>query len=514
MSSRLSSGLSFCLSSFSRVRFSPASSPLSFRYIFSSSSFFSSSSVGDYYDVAIVGGGPAGYVAAIKAAQLGFKTICVEKRKTLGGTCLNVGCIPSKALLNISQKFYELQHDFPKMGINVAQGSIDVQVMQNQKLKNVKGLTGGIEFLFKKNKVEHVKGTGRLVSGTRIDVDGQTIEAKNIIIATGSESSPMPGGAIEMADEKVIVTSTGALSLTQVPNKMVVIGGGVIGLELGSVWRRLGAEVDVVEFLDRICPTLDSEIGKSFQKVLEKQGFKFHLGTKVTGADVREKGATVHAEPVKGGDRISLEADVVLLSVGRRPCTEGLGLTELGILTDKAGRIIVDEEFRIPNLPSVRAIGDVIHGPMLAHKAEEDGIACAELIAGHGAGHVNYHTVPSVVYTHPEVAGVGYTEDQLKDQGVSYGKGVFPFAANSRARTTDDADGLVKILVEKSSDKLLGGWIIGPHAGELIAELVLALEYGASAEDVARTCHAHPTLSEAVKEACMVASSGKAIHFS
>eukprot|EP00922_Rhytidocystis_sp_ex-Travisia-forbesii_P007308 GHVS01010637.1.p1 GENE.GHVS01010637.1~~GHVS01010637.1.p1 ORF type:complete len:503 (+),score=86.43 GHVS01010637.1:21-1529(+) len=479
-----------------------------------SSCSFSSSAM---YDVAIVGGGPGGYVASIKAAQMGLKTVCVEKRGKLGGTCLNVGCIPSKALLNISHKYHEMLHDFPKMGIEVNGGHIDVAKMLKQKEKAVTGLTAGIEFLFKKNKVDYVKGSARLTSGTSLEAtcsDGstQTINSANIIIATGSEPSPIPGGCIQNADEKIIVTSTGALSLEKVPKKLVIIGAGVIGLELGSVWSRLGAEVEVVEFMDRICPSLDAEVGKMFQKLLQKQGIKFHLNAKVTGATVRADGATVTAEPVKGGDQISLDADVVLLSVGRRPYTEGLGLKELNIQTDKAGRVIVDEQYCVPDMPSIRAIGDVIHGPMLAHKAEEDGIACVELIAGKGAGHVNYHTVPSVVYTHPEVAGVGYTEEQLKDQGISYCKGVFPFAANSRARTNDDCDGMVKILVDKSTDKMLGGWIIGPNAGELIAEVVLALEYGASSEDVARTCHAHPTLSEAVKEACMMAS-GKAIHF-
>eukprot|EP00922_Rhytidocystis_sp_ex-Travisia-forbesii_P018910 GHVS01028080.1.p1 GENE.GHVS01028080.1~~GHVS01028080.1.p1 ORF type:complete len:517 (+),score=87.09 GHVS01028080.1:157-1707(+) len=499
---------SFPSSSSSFLHFLPTCCPLL-------SCRFSSSSA--MYDVAIIGGGPGGYVASIKAAQMGLKTVCVEKRGTLGGTCLNVGCIPSKALLNISHKYHEMKHDFPKMGIKVDGGYVDINTMLKQKQKAVSGLTAGIEFLFKKNKVDYVKGSARLTSGTSLEVtalDGatNTINSANIIIATGSEPSPMPGGSIQTADEKIIVTSTGALSLEKVPKKLVIIGAGVIGLELGSVWNRLGAEVVVVEFLDRICPSLDAEVGKMFQKLLQKQGFKFHLNTKVTGATVRADGATVTAESVQNGEQILLDADVVLLSVGRRPYTEGLGLKELEIQTDKAGRVIVDDQFCVPGMASVRAIGDVIQGPMLAHKAEEDGIACVELIAGKGAGHVNYHTVPSVVYTHPEVAGVGYTEEQLKDQGIVYTKGIFPFAANSRARTNDDADGMVKMLADKSTDKLLGGWIIGPNAGELIAEVVLALEYGASSEDVARTCHAHPTLSEAVKEACMMAC-GKAIHF-
>jgi len=464
----------------------------------------------------VIGGGPGGYVAAIKGGQLGLKTVCIEKRGSLGGTCLNVGCIPSKALLNISHKYHEAVHDFQKMGIEVDNLRFDFDKIMGQKVKAVTGLTKGIEGLFKRNKVDYIVGTGKISGATEVTVDKneggtEKVSAKNILIATGSEPSPMPGGAVQI-DEKVVVSSTGALSLTQVPKHLVVVGAGVIGLELGSVYARMGAEVTVVEFLDRITPSVDLEISKTFQKILTKQGFKFLLGHKVVGADVRGDGAAVHIEPAKGGDKTSIEADVVLVAVGRRPFTEGLGLQDLGIEMDKLGRVKVDEEFKVPNFPSIRAIGDVIEGPMLAHKAEEDGIAAVELIAGQGPGHVNYNTIPGVVYTHPEVAGVGKTEEELKESGVKYKKGAFPFAANSRARTNDDFDGTVKILTDAATDKLLGAWMIGPNAGELIAEVVLAMEYGAASEDIGRTCHAHPTLSEAVKEACMAAY-GKPIHF-
>eukprot|EP00386_Alphamonas_edax_P012435 GDKI01038842.1.p1 GENE.GDKI01038842.1~~GDKI01038842.1.p1 ORF type:complete len:505 (-),score=149.19 GDKI01038842.1:185-1699(-) len=477
--------------------------------------FFSAGGSADY-DLAVIGGGPGGYVAAIKAAQLGLKTVCVEKRGALGGTCLNVGCIPSKALLNISHKYHEAEHDFKKMGIEVDNLHYDFGKIMGQKEKAVTGLTKGIEGLFKKNKVDYVKGHGKFKSSNELEVSlneggSQSIKAKHYLIATGSEPSPMPGGALK-ADEKVVVTSTGALALKSVPKRMIVVGGGVIGLELGSVYKRLGSEVEVVEFMDRICPGMDMEIGKAFNKVLEKQGMKFHLSTKVVGADVREDGATVYVEPAAGGERKALEADVVLLSVGRRPYTEGLGLENVpGVSVDKGGRIEVDHEWRVPSQPHIRAIGDVIKGAMLAHKAEEEGIAAVELIANKGAGHVNYHTIPGVVYTHPEVAGVGYTEEQCKEKGIKYKKGSFPFAANSRARTNDDYDGSVKVLVDEN-DKLIGAHMLGPNAGELLQELVLAMEYGASSEDVARTCHAHPTLSEAVKEACMAACM-KPIHF-
>ncbi|CEM23213.1 unnamed protein product [Vitrella brassicaformis CCMP3155] len=469
------------------------------------------------YDVAVIGGGPGGYVAAIKSAQLGLKTVCVEKRGALGGTCLNVGCIPSKALLNISHKYHEMLHDYAKMGISFDNPAFDVAKMMAQKEKSVKGLTGGIEFLFKRNKVDYIKGWGKLTGPTEVSVDlneggSKQLSAKNIIIATGSDPAPMPGGSL-VADEKTILTSTGAIALEDVPKKMVVVGGGYIGLELGSVWGRLGAEIEVVEFTDKIAGTLDGEVGKAFQKTLEKQGMKFHLGTKVVGAEVHANGATVITEPAKGGAQSKIECDKILLSVGRVPFTEGLGLEQLGVTKDKMGRVDVDPHtFQVPNFPSLRAIGDVIVGPMLAHKAEEEGIAAVELIAGQGAGHVNYNAIPGVVYTHPEVAGVGLTEEQCKEQKIAYKKGSFPFAANSRARTNDDSEGLVKVITEAESDKVIGAHMIGPNAGELIAEMVLAIEYGAASEDVARTCHAHPTLSEAVKEACMAAH-GKPIHF-
>ncbi|PHJ20103.1 pyruvate dehydrogenase complex subunit pdh-e3ii [Cystoisospora suis] len=477
---------------------------------------FSSSPGGGKYDVVVVGGGPGGYVAAIKAAQLGLKTACVEKRGSLGGTCLNVGCIPSKAILNISNKFAEARDHFDKMGIRF-QGelSVDIDQMQIQKEKIVKTLTQGIEFLFKKNKVDYYIGEGRLAEATQVVVtsaegDKKLLDTANIILATGSEPSPLPGNAVPI-DEKVIVSSTGALSLPRVPGKLAVIGGGVIGLELGSVWRNLGAEVTVIEFLDRLLPPVDGEIAKAFQKEMEKTGIKFQLGTKVVGADVREDSATLHVEPAKGGEQSQLDADVVLVAVGRRPYTRNLGLEELGVELDRMGRVVVDETFCVPDYPSIRAIGDLIKGPMLAHKAEEEGIACVEMIAGVGEGHVNYDTIPSVVYTHPEIAGVGKTEEELKASGVAYCKGSFPFGANSRARCIDVSQGFVKVLTDKATDKVLGAWIMGPEAGELIAQLVLGMEYGAAAEDLGRTCTAHPTLSEAVKEACM-ACYGKPIH--
>ncbi|KAK9727376.1 dihydrolipoamide dehydrogenase precursor [Basidiobolus ranarum] len=455
------------------------------------------------HDVVVIGGGPGGYVAAIKAAQLGLKTACIEKRGSLGGTCLNVGCIPSKALLNNSHIYHQTQHDLKKRGIEVEGVKLNLDTMMKAKEKSVTGLTKGIEFLFKKNKVDYIKGTGKFVSAHEIEVDTldgkkEKIQAKNIIIATGSEPSPFPG--IEV-DEKQVVTSTGALSLEKVPEKMIVIGGGVIGLEMGSVWSRLGADVTVVEYLGAIGGGMDAEIAKNFQKTLSKQGFKFKLNTKVLNTEKKDGKVIVNVESAKGGKPESLEADVVLLSIGRRPYTEGLGLENIGVEVDERGRVKIDKEFKT-NLSHIKCIGDVTYGAMLAHKAEEEGIAAVEYIAG-GHGHVNYDVIPSVVYTHPEVAWCGKNEEQLKKEDITYKVGSFPFSANSRAKTNDDADGMIKILSDAETDRILGAHIIGPNAGEMIAEAVLAMEYGASSEDVARTCHAHPTLSEAFKEACM-----------
>ncbi len=463
------------------------------------------------YDLVVIGGGPGGYVAAIRAAQLGLNTACVEGRGALGGTCLNVGCIPSKAMLQSSEKFAEAKKHFAAHGIKVGGLELDLDAMLGRKNKVVGDLTKGIEFLFKKNKVDYLKGWGSIPKGGQVAVklaDGgeTTLQADKILIATGSESTPLPG--VE-TDEKQVVTSTGALELAAVPQKMVVIGAGVIGLELGSVWSRLGAEVTVVEFLDRILPGMDNEIAKQTQRVLAKQGLKFQLGQKVTGADRGESGVTLTVEPVKGGDAKEIVADVVLVSIGRRPFTEGLGLAELGVAMDNRGFIQVNEKFETSQ-PGVFAIGDCINGPMLAHKAEEDGVAAVECMAGQ-AGHVDYDLVPGVVYTWPEVAAVGKTEEQLKEAGVEYKVGKFPFAANSRARANADTDGLVKILADKRTDKVLGVHILGPLAGDLLAEAVLAMEFGASAEDIARTCHAHPGMGEAVKEAAMAAN-GRAIH--
>jgi len=465
------------------------------------------------YDVVVIGGGPGGYVAAIKAAQLGLKTACIEKRGSLGGTCLNVGCIPSKAMLNNSHLYHQAKHDFARRGID-AQVSLNLPKMLEAKNNAVTNLTKGIEFLFKSNKVDYIKGAASFVNSNTLSVSlldgGETqVEAKNIVIATGSEVSPFPGGAIEI-DEKQIVSSTGALDLQEVPGKMVVIGGGIIGLEMGSVWSRLGAEVTVVEFLGGIGGVgIDEEISKQFQRTLTKQGMKFKLQTKVLSAEKKDGKVHLTAESAKDGKQESLEADVVLVAVGRRPYTEGLNLEAAGIEKDSRGRIVIDDQFNT-SVKHIKCIGDVTFGPMLAHKAEEEGIAAAEYIkAGHG--HVNYNAIPSVVYTHPEVAWVGRTEQDLKSDGVKYNIGKFTFAANSRAKTNLDTEGFVKVLTEKGTDKILGVHIMGPNAGEMIAEGVLAIEYGASAEDIARTTHAHPTLSEAFKEAAM-ASYSKPIH--
>lgn len=466
------------------------------------------------YDVAVIGGGPGGYVAAIKAGQLGLKSVCIEKRGTLGGTCLNVGCIPSKALLNSSHKYEEAKHHFADYGIKADNVTFDLDQMMKQKDKAVTGLTGGIEYLLKKNKVDYMKGWGRFEDANTIAVDmneggTETIKVKNTIIATGSEPSPLPGGALAI-DEGRVVSSTGALSFTEVPKKLALIGGGVIGLEMGSVYSRLGSEVTVIEFMDRIMPGFDKEISKTFTQYLKKRGFKFQFKTKVVGGSVRNDGVTIKTESVDGKANPDEDYDYVLVATGRRPFTEGLGLDKIGIDVDKFGRIPVDDHLSTTT-SGVYAIGDVIRGPMLAHKAEEEGIAIVESIKGLG-GHINYDTIPGVVYTHPEIATVGKTEEQLKEDGAKYNVGKFPFSANSRARTNADADGLVKILSDKETDRILGVHIIGPSAGEMIAEAVIGMEYGASSEDLARTCHAHPTLSEAFKEACM-ATYDKPIHF-
>ncbi|MEH6545045.1 MAG: dihydrolipoyl dehydrogenase [Sneathiella sp.] len=455
----------------------------------------------DIFDLIIVGGGPGGYTAAIRAAQLGMKTACVEKRGALGGTCLNVGCIPSKALLQSSELFEEAQHSFESRGILTGTVKLNLKKMLGQKDATVESLTQGIEFLFKKNKVTYVKGAGVLQGGGRVEVTGenpQILKAKNILIATGSEVTPLPNVEI---DEKQIVSSTGALELPKVPKKMIVIGAGVIGLELGTVWRRLGTEVTVVEFLDRILPGTDNEVAKTTQRIMKKQGIKFMLGKKVTGAKKTKTAVTLTVEPAKGGDEESLKADVVLLAIGRRPYTDGLGLEDIGVDQDKQGRIVVDENFK-SSVDGVYAIGDVIEGPMLAHKAEDEGVVCVEKLSGQ-MPHIDYNIIPGVIYTWPEVATVGQTEEQLKEAGVEYNVGKSPFMANSRARANGFTDGFVKILADKKSDKVLGVHIIGPDAGTIIHECVLAMEFGASAEDIARTCHAHPTLNEAVKEAAL-----------
>jgi dihydrolipoamide dehydrogenase len=460
----------------------------------------------DYdFDVLVIGSGPGGYVAAIRAAQLGLKTACAESRETLGGTCLNVGCIPSKALLHASEYYAAAANGMmAKMGIKVTP-ELDLPAMHAQRLDAVKGLTGGIEFLFKKNKVEWLKGHATFESADTVKVGDRTVRAKNIVIATGSSVTPLPG--IEI-DQKSIVDSTGALELPQVPKKMVVIGGGVIGLELGSVWRRLGAEVTVVEFLDQILPGFDDDIRKDANKIFKKQGMTFMLGTKVTGAKAGGNGVSLTVEPAKGGDAQTLEADVVLVSIGRRPNTEGLGLDKAGLQVNQRGQIETDHEFRT-GVPGVWAIGDVIPGPMLAHKAEDEGIAVAENIAGL-TGIVNHDIIPSVVYTWPEIAGVGLTEAQAKEKGeVKVGK--FPMLGNSRAKTNHEPDGFVKIIADAKTDRVLGVWCIASVAGTMIAQAAQAMEFGATSEDIAYTCHAHPTHSEAIKEAAM-AVTGKPIH--
>lgn len=459
----------------------------------------------DKFDLVVIGGGPGGYVAAIRAAQLGLKTACVDKRDTLGGTCLNVGCIPSKALLHASELYETAEKDFPNFGIGVGELKLDLKQMLAGKDKTVEELTGGIAFLFKKNKVEHVVGAGSITDAGTVGVTGKggkkrVLKADNIIIATGSEVSPLPGVEI---DGKRVITSTEALSLAKVPKHMLVIGGGVIGLELGSVWRRLGAELTVVEYMPMLLPGMDGEVSKTMARILKKQGAKIKLSTKVTGVKTTKSGASVTVEPAAGGDAETIKCDMVLVSVGRRPFTAGLGLENVGIKLDEAGRIPVDGSFAT-SAAGIYAIGDVIEGPMLAHKAEDEGYACASNIAGQ-TGQVNHDVIPSVVYTMPEVAAVGKTEEQLKEAGQAYNVGKFPFTANSRAKANHQTDGFVKILADAETDRVLGVHIIGADAGNMIAEAALAMEFGASSEDIALTCHAHPTETEAFKEAAMAA---------
>ncbi|WIA55703.1 dihydrolipoyl dehydrogenase [Sphingobium sp. WTD-1] len=460
------------------------------------------------YDVLVIGAGPGGYVAAIRAAQLGLKTACAESRETLGGTCLNVGCIPSKALLHASELYDEAANGaLAKLGVKIDKMSLDLPTMQGQRVDAIKGLTGGIEYLFKKNKVTWLKGLASFTGANTVEVNGEKVTAKNIVIATGSSVAPLPGVAVDNAGGR-IVDSTGALELDKVPGHLVVVGGGVIGLELGSVWKRLGAKVTVVEYLDQILPGMDGEVRKEANKIFKKQGFEYKLGTKVTGAEVGKSGVTLTVEPAAGGEAEKIEADVVLVSIGRRPNTEGLGLDKIGLELNARGQIETDHEFGT-KVPGVWAIGDVIPGPMLAHKAEDEGIAVAENIAGL-TGIVNHDVIPSVVYTKPEIAGVGLTEEAAKERGaVKVGK--FPMMANSRAKTNHEPDGFVKIIADAETDKVLGVWIIATVAGTMIAQAAQAMEFGASSEDIAYTCHAHPTHSEAIKEAAM-AVTGKPIH--
>src|SRR3954467_11205001 len=462
------------------------------------------------YDLTVIGTGPGGYVCAIRAAQLGLKVAVVEKDKTFGGTCLNVGCIPSKALLHASELFEEAGHKFGGMGIKVPAPKLDLPAMMKFKDEGVAGNVNGVAFLLKKNKIDAFIGHGRITAPGKIEVTGadgksQTVETKNIVIATGSDVARLKG--IEI-DEKRIVSSTGALALAKVPEKLLVVGAGVIGLELGSVWRRLGAQVTVVEFLDRILPGMDLEVGKQFQRILQKQGMTFKLSSKVTAIDPSGETLKASVEPAAGGAAETIEADVALVAIGRVPYTEGLGLTELGVAMER-GRVTVDAHYAT-NVAGIYAIGDVIAGPMLAHKAEDEGVAVAEIIAGQ-AGHVNYDVIPNVVYTFPEVASVGKTEEELKKDGISYKVGKFPFTANGRAKVNRTTDGFVKILADAVTDRVLGVHIIGPEAGNLVMECAVAMEFGASSEDIARTCHAHPTLTEAVKEAALAVEK-RAIH--
>ncbi|MGZ5855319.1 MAG: dihydrolipoyl dehydrogenase [Xanthobacteraceae bacterium] len=462
------------------------------------------------YDLIIIGSGPGGYVCAIRAAQLGLKTAVVEKEKTFGGTCLNIGCIPSKALLHASEAFDDAGHHFSKMGIKVAP-QLDLPTMLKFKDEAVDGNVKGVAFLFKKNKIDSFQGTGRIAAPGKVEVKGadgksQILDTKNIIVATGSDVTRLKGIDI---DEKRIVSSTGALTLASVPKKLLVVGAGVIGLELGSVWRRLGAEVIVVEFLDRILPGMDGEVARQFQRILEKQGITFKLSSKVTAIDKSGARLKAKVDPAAGGATEAIEADVTLIAIGRVPYTEGLGLKEAGVALDNRNRIVTDHRYAT-NVPGIYAIGDVITGPMLAHKAEDEGIAAAEIIAGQ-AGHVNYDVIPNVIYTYPEVASVGKSEEELKQAGIAYNVGKFPFTANGRAKANQQTEGFVKILADTKTDRVLGVHIVGFDAGNMIAEAAIAMEFSASAEDIARTCHAHPTLPEAVKEAAMAVGK-RAIH--
>ncbi len=458
------------------------------------------------YDLVVIGTGPGGYVCAIRAAQFGLKVAVVEKRATHGGTCLNVGCIPSKALLHASEMFEEAGHGLAALGVKVGAPELDLPAMLAHKDATVKANVDGVGFLFKKNKIDAFHGTGRILAPGRVEVVAEsggreTVEAKAIAIATGSESTPLPGVEI---DEQRVVTSTGALELQQVPKRLLVVGAGIIGMEIGSVWRRLGSEVVVAEFLDRILPGMDGEVARQSQRLFQKQGIAFRLGSKVTGVKAKKDGLDVSVAPAKGeGDAETLAADVVLVSIGRRPYTEGLGLAEVGVELDERGRVKTNRQFRT-NVEGVYAIGDAVAGPMLAHKAEDEGAALAEILAGQ-AGHVNYEVIPSVVYTMPEIAVVGRSEEELKEAGVEYRAGKFPFTANGRARAMNRTDGFVKVLADKATDRVLGVHIVGAGAGEMIHEAAVLMEFGGSAEDLARTCHAHPTMSEAVREAAMAA---------
>jgi dihydrolipoamide dehydrogenase len=463
------------------------------------------------YDLVVIGTGPGGYVCAVRAAQLGMKVAVVEKNATLGGTCLNVGCMPSKALLHASEMFEEAAHSFAKMGVSIPAPKLDLPSMMNFKQQGIDGNVKGVEFLMKKNKIDVLMGQGKILGTGKVEVTGadgksQTVDTKNIVIATGSDIARLKG--IEI-DEKRIVSSTGALSLDKVPGKLLIVGAGVIGLELGSVWHRLGAEVTVVEFLDRILPGMDGEVAKQFQRLLEKQGFKFKLGAKMTGVDTSGKMLKASVEPAAGGAAESLETDVVLVCIGRVPYTDGLGLKEAGVALDNRGRVEIDAHFAT-SVKGVYAIGDVVAGPMLAHKAEDEGVACAEILAGQ-AGHVNYDVIPGVVYTTPEVSSVGKTEEELKQAGIAYTSGKFPFTANGRSKVNQTTEGFVKILADAKTDRVLGVHIIGREAGEMIHEAAVLMEFGGSAEDLARTCHAHPTRSEAIKEAALAVGK-RAIH--
>lgn len=467
----------------------------------------------DQYDLVVIGTGPGGYVCAIKAAQLGLKTAVIEKRSTFGGTCLNIGCIPSKAMLHASEMLHEADHNMKTLGIDIGKAKLNLPQMMTHKDDTVKSNVDGVAFLFKKNKIDTFHGAGRIAAAGQVEVtadDGtmQMVAAKNIVIATGSDVAGIPGVDIEF-DEKVIVSSTGALELDKVPKNLVVVGGGVIGLELGSVWKRLGANVTVIEYMDKILGGMDGDVSKQFQRILAKQGMDMKLSSKVTGVESTDTGARVTYEPVAGGKPIVVDADVVLVSTGRRPYTDALGLETIGIQLDRGGRVVIDNHFKT-NIDGIYAIGDVVAGPMLAHKAEDEGMAVAEILSGQ-AGHVNYDVIPSVVYTAPEVASVGKTEEELKAAGIEYKAGKFPFTANGRARAMLATDGFVKVLADKKTDRVLGVHIVGHSAGDMIHEAAVLMEFGGSSEDLGRTCHAHPTLSEAVREAAL-ATFAKPIH--